>query len=314
MSEGRKKYLIVGLGVLFVISLGINIKTWSGGKIASTDYERESDKYPLIAKRTFAEDPNDPIVNFVPLRLDVGKYFQENNLDGSFNFEYLSTGVQVTIDEDKREVAASLMKLPAAMDLMKAAELGRVNLDDKVALQESWLDSGFGDLYQKGAGYQLSLRDAVRIMLEDSDNTALKAVSATSVKLIKPEESSLNAVDVEVSQNADLSISISAESYTSFLKCLYYTCYNNKQYSQEILEYLTKSDFNDRIVAGIDNKDVKVAHKIGTSEDHQGDCGIVYLPNRRYILCIMLKGPEGAETDKHFAALSKKVYDYVNKQ
>ena len=196
--------------------------------------------YPLLAKRLFVEGPNDPFVNFAELRAQLKQYTSQNSLSGSVYFEYLPTGTSIRIDGDEMQVAASLFKLPAAMDLYRAAELGSVKLDDIVTLRQEWLDSDFGNLYKKGAGYQLSLRDAVKLMLKESDNTALKAVALSTPSSLAPQERAINALDVDIVQNADLTISVGARSYSSFLKCLYFSCYLNNNNSQELLNYLNR--------------------------------------------------------------------------
>ena len=59
------------------------------------------------------------------------------------------------------------------------------------------------------------------------------------------------------------------------------------------------------------SNDVKIAHKIGVAgQNNQADCGIIYVPNRNYILCVMVSENQerGSEV---IAQLSKRVYDYV---
>ena len=67
-----------------------------------------------------------------------------------------------------------------------------------------------------------------------------------------------------------------------------------------------------RIKAGLPDN-IEVTQKIGSfSNITQSDCGIVYVPNRRYILCVMLD-EEADKANQHIKVLSKKVYDYVSK-
>jgi beta-lactamase class A len=277
--------------------------------LAASDGSNSS--YPLLSSRLFSNRPYNPVINFTGLRKQLGEYYQKNSLSGSLYFNFLSTGTAVQVDGDDKEIAASLMKLPAAMDAYKAVEQGNAKLDQEITLQPSMLDSGYGTLYQKGAGYKLTLREAIKIMLEQSDNTALKAVTTTTFGMVKPEASSLNAVDADLTQNPDLTVSIGARSYSSFLTCLYFSCYNSYANSQAILSDLTETPFSDRLVAGIKDKGIVVAHKIGVNDTDQGDCGIVYLPNKRYVLCILLDGADNATTDGHIANLSRLTYDYV---
>jgi hypothetical protein len=96
---------------------------------------------------------------------------------------------------------------------------------------------------------------------------------------------------------------------------LYFACYNTKEDSQEILTMLTKSPEKDRIVSGIGEKASTIAHKIGVFNTQiQSDCGIVYIENSNYALCVMLEGDDSQKTNEVFKALSEKVYNFVTKQ
>lgn len=312
-----KRYRVIALVAvgLILFSSGYGLRMSTANKNSAPDGVslNESKQYPLLAKRIFIENPNDPIINFSQLRQQLKTYMSDNKIDGSLYFEYLPTGTSVRVDGDDMRLAASLIKLPAAMDLYRAAELGKINLDQTITLQQSWLDSGYGTLYQKGAGYQLTLRDAAKILLTESDNTALKAIAYTTKDSLNANDRAINAVDADISQNPDLSVSIGARSYSSFLKCLYFSCYVNHADSEEILTYLTESNFNNRLVAGIDDRSIKVAHKIGVANTTtQSDCGIVYIPKRNYVLCVMINGEDNATTNTHIATLSKLTYNFVN--
>lgn len=148
-------------------------------------------------------------------------------------------------------------------------------------------------------------------MLSESDNTALSAVTASLEGKVDENENPFSFMDADYQLNTDQTISIGARSYSSFLKCLYYSCYLNEQNSSEILRDLSGSSFDSRLVAGV-GSDVAVAHKIGTFGDTtQSDCGIIYLDKKNYLLCIILDGTDGPATDQHIAAMSKMVYDFV---
>lgn len=299
-----------------LISIVLLLLTFFIGKMACDCQTKDADinhsDYPLLAKRLFIENPNDTRINFSPLRTSLNDYFSDNEIEGSLYFEYLPTGTSIRISPDQTYTAASLFKLPVAMEFFKSVELNRTDLNKKIVLKEEWLNDGYGSLYQKGAGYELTLKEAVKIMLTDSDNTALRAILDTTDKTITTQERVLGSLDIEFSSFSDGSISIGARSYASFFKCLYFACYNSFENSQKILDILTKTDFNDRIVSGIEDKNVKIAHKIGVFNTQvQSDCGIVYLPGKNYILCIMVEG-NNESTTNHFRAISKIIYDFLN--
>lgn len=273
-----------------------------------------SSSYSFLAPRIFIESPNDPLINFTPLRLQLRTYMLEKNLKGSLYFEYLPTGTNVRVDDDSQEAAASLMKIPAVMELYKAAEFGRVDLDAPQELRSEWLDDRFGSLYQQGAGYTLSLREAARIALTDSDNTAINMVIALSRELLLPAENVLTFLDVDFVRPDEDRLTISARSYSSFLKCLYFSCYLSPDNSQQILTFLSSTNFNDRLRAGVPSE-ITMSHKIGTFNNSvMSDCGIIYEPKRPYLLCIMLEVADDQTGNQHFAAISKMAYEYIVQQ
>ncbi len=114
------------------------VSFWAGYKTQSkSGVGNQSDKkpeYPLLAGRLFVENPNDVIINFTDLRSELTSYMEKNGIQGSLYFEYLPTGTSVRVQGDDELVAASLMKIPVIMELFRAAELGRIDLDKKNTL------------------------------------------------------------------------------------------------------------------------------------------------------------------------------------
>jgi beta-lactamase class A len=306
----RKKILFVA--TLIIVSLvGLSVM-YSNNKLSEDTPNNKSDDYPLLADRLFSENPNDVRINFSQLRSVLNTYFTDRNIDGSLYFEFLPTGSSVRVNGDSRFRAASLIKLPVAMELFKAAEQGKINLDDKVALKEEWLNDGFGELYERGVGFELSYNDAVKILLQDSDNTALRLIIEATDSTLEIEDRALGALDIEFNLDSEDGILVGTRSYSSFLKCLYFACYNTKEDSQRILEYLSETNFDNRIVAGIEDKSITVAHKIGVFNTQvQSDCGIVYLDKNNYIICIMIEGSDNDTVNSHFSNLSNAVYSYL---
>jgi len=295
--------LILGV-VILVLATG----SFFFGRSTSNQFNKN--EFPLLARRILVENPNDSIVNFALLRQNIEKYMAENKLSGSIYFEYLPTGTSIRVTGDTELIAASLMKMPVIMDLYKAHELGSINLDDKVSLKEEWIESRYGTLYTKGAGYEITLREAAHLAMSESDSTAYATILYSTKDLLELDNSSISSADVSFSRDDSREIIISARSYSSFLKCLYFGCYLNYEHSQEILEYLSESSFNSRLRSGVPSE-VTVAHKIGTfSDTSQSDCGIVYLDKRNYALCVMLTTSE-AEGDQHISTISKLAYDFV---
>lgn len=309
--------IFIRISLLVVVVLALCASFFVGQWYEKQRVDNEISSHPLLAKRIFLSKPNDILVNFEPLRSQLKQDLEYYDDAGkvSVYFEYLPTGTSIRVGDKKEIIGASLLKVPAAMELYKLAEKGKISLDKTVALKESWLDSNYGELYKKGAGYKLTVHELARIMIEQSDNTALNGIQ----EVIKPfvsitsPSSAYNALDVEFTDSESTDLQLSARSYSSFLKCLYFACYISTDSSQEIMSYLTHStDGKSNKIRKYLPKDVKIAHKIGVAGDmSQADCGVVYVPNRNYVLCVMLEESEDRGSEV-IAQVSKKVYDYVN--
>lgn len=60
------------------------------------------------------------------------------------------------------------------------------------------------------------------------------------------------------------------------------------------------------------DKKITIAHKIGTHfNEVQSDCGVVYYPSRNYVICVMIRGAESADSDKKIADISRITYDFI---
>jgi len=266
-------------------------------------------KYPLLAKRIFLDTPNDTLLNFVPLRKQLEQKLSGVTAPYSIYFEYLPTGTTMRIGSDQEFVGASLLKLPVVMDLYRASEEHKINLDSTVTLTQSMINDQFGDLWKRGVGAKLSLRQAAKLALSESDNTAILAIQQ-GAPTATPDDTALEVVDADYNVQSD-QVLINSKSYTSILKCLYFSCYLNTADSQEILSYLTQSSFSAGIAKPIPDN-VPVAHKIGEQYNTltASDCGIVYVPRRPYALCVML-GLPAADAVGLMADASALVYQAV---
>jgi len=278
---------------------------------ANPSAAEESAKYPYLSKRVFTEDPNDIIVNFVPLRAAIKQYLVQAGIEHSFFFEYLPTGTSIRSNETNQLAGASLLKLPTIISLYKAVELGKADLNKEVVIRKEWLDNRFGNLWKRGAGTKITLAKAVRLALVDSDDTAIKTIRGTLGDTSPGNESVLSQLDVEFPYTIDGQSQVSARDYAAVLRCLYLSCYLSKEHSQEILSQLAEAPAFNRIAKAVPD-DIRVAHKIGVfSSEVQSDCGIIYEPNRPYMLCIILKASSNI-ADQHMQNISKLIYDFVS--
>jgi beta-lactamase class A len=302
--------VLVGLLLVSVIGNIAIFCLWTSTPKNGVDVSALQSKYPLISKKVLTDSANDLLINFLPLRQKLHQETDPYQDAIALYFQYLPTGTTIGINEDAEFTAASLLKVPVVMAYFHRKEMLNQMSDPTVTIQEKELDSHFGDLYKKGQGYNLNLQDAVRLALTKSDNTA-SLVLADHIT-----DSDFNFVyeglDIVPTLEGNTPV-ISAQEYSSILRALYFSSVLDKDDSEKILELLTQTDFTSMLPAGVPNT-VKVAHKIGLiDKELYNDCGIIYVPNRPYTLCVIAKGSTATATAR-IKRISQMVYDYVSSQ
>ncbi len=284
---------------------------------AQKQQKQSQSEYPFLSKRIFIEEPNDIIINFTPLRQVLQQYVTEKEQDIGMYFEYLPSGTSVGVNANKPYFAASLLKVPVAMKAYKLIEEGKLRKDQKVTIQQSDIDKGFGSLWEKGAGTELEIQEVINYALAESDNTADKILRRLVKE--KPVSDIFNYLDIPTDVHEGPGAGVSAKDFSSIFKSLYFSSYLNYEHSNEFLDILTKSPYNNRLAADID-KDIKIAHKIGMYKHKEveldevhSDCGIIYVPKRQYILCVFSTSNE-AEATTTIKDISRIVYQYVTEE
>jgi beta-lactamase class A len=297
------------IGVFLVLSLIGNYflytKLESAPHSAIAKLERQ---YPLMSVRALNPSyPNDLVVNFLPLRSNIQKTVAPWNDSFAIYFEYLPTGTTIGVNEDHYFTAESLLKVPVVMAYYHKKERLGLTGDATVTILPSELNAKFGNLYKKGAGYQINLGDAVKLALQQSDNTAslvlADQISESDFQFV------YDGLDISEMVNGKIPI-ITAQEYSSVLKALYFGSVLNNNDSEYILSLLTHTEYNDMLPSGVP-AGIPVAHKIGLvqGEIYQ-DCGIVYVPQKQYSLCMVSKTNHKTAIQR-MHMVSKMIYDYV---
>lgn len=276
--------------------------------------------YPLINKAVTAGLGKHFIINFGPLKKELlkiqGKYQQKTYI----YFSYINSGSWIGLNERDEFAAASTLKVPLAMAVLKAIEDGKLKPSDSYSLEELDLNQGFGDLYKVGADKEFTIEELLKIMLENSDNTAYNAIYTIFRHLgiddpLGQVYGSLGweftATPPELGKAPDYS-TINLKTLSNMFIALYDAKYISVEHSNTILTYLANTPFNDKIAAGVP-ENITVSHKIGTATlaETFSDCGIIYAPNRSYLLCLGSNGGDEKRAAKLMAEISTSVYQYV---
>jgi beta-lactamase class A len=207
-----------------------------------------------------------------------------------------------------------------------------VKLDDMLTLTKDEMVQGSGILTEHfSPGAQFSLRDAVRLMIVYSDNTAtnmvldkvgIKAVNERMAGLglketrinAKVFKGSTTSVDPDRTKKYGLG-STTAKEMLSLLEMLHKEELVSKEASSAMLEHLKKCDDKDKFPRFLP-KGVTIAHKTGSVSSSRTDAGILYFKEGPIALVVLTNDNE----DKRFvqdnagnkvcADIAKSVVDY----
>lgn len=252
-------------------------------------------------------DDEDVIVNFTPLRNYLNDKY-ETDPGVSIYFEFLNTGSNISISKDAEFFPASLLKVPVAMSAVKKIENKTWKWANELVILAGDKDEHFGDLYKEPTGSRHTIESLVKKSLVDSDNTAY------SIILRNLEQEEVEAVYKHLGLDDFFAKGgkISAKRYAVVLRSLYHAAFLTKDASEKVITWLTETPFTEYLEQGLP-KGVRFAHKIGVSdaEDVFMDAGIVYAPDRPYILIVMTHNKDEKTAKSIMKDISGKTYNYV---
>lgn len=290
--------------VLLIFSNAILFCFWRYDfKLVESEF---SEKFSLLNPNREFYNPRDLIVNIQPLRDQLNEIGKDPNV--SIYFEFLNTGANIAVNKDLQVWPASLMKIPIAMATMKKVERGEWRMDRDFVMEENDKNSIFGELYKNQDGTHFSLEELLNVMLINSDNTA-RNIIARNLDMYDFKDV-IDHIGVDFDYNKD--DQISAKRYSVVWRSLFNATYLTPENSQKLIEIMSKSSAKNYLALNLPSS-IKFSHKIGVLYDEMtfADSGIVYIPNRPYILTVMIQNHSQAEAEDIMKNISEKVYQYI---
>jgi len=298
-----------------VVVLALLNLIWLFVFLQSKHPENYSNPYPLIDPTRSFIDQENFFTTIEPLRKDLVStvdVYEKQGYEIGLYFEFLNTGASVSINEEKRFFPASLSKMPTAFAVMKKIQDGEWELSNELVLFMEDRNSDFGDLYKQPVGTKFTIEELLFDLLVNSDDTAhrifLRNLSEDDyVELFSA---------LGLSDFYDTEYKITAKEYTRIFRALYTSSYLTREHSSLLLEMLSSTPFSSFLDAGIP-QDVKFSHKIGIDEIGKTylDSGVVYLPNRPYLVTFMINVPSEKtrqDAEEIMKEISEKIYIYVS--
>lgn len=271
--------------------------------------------FPYINPAVTANLGKHFIINFKPLSDKLNAITSEYSYKSYVYFDYLNNAAWLGTNYGTAFTAGSTVKVPLAMSVYKMAEDGKISLTQEYSFSQLGLDASFIKTYGLDPAGEITLAELLRIMLVNSDTKAQGAIAAALgiSGVTDPFSNVYQTMGWPELNNTDTQYNlINMTTLSNMFIALYNATYDNSQDSNAILKDLDDSQFNDAIVAGVPEA-VGTSHKMGSDVANltYSDCGIVYAPNRNYILCVASQGANQTTANKFMSMVSDAVYQYV---
>jgi beta-lactamase class A len=248
-------------------------------------------------------------------------------------FKDLSTGEELFINEHEVFHAASTMKTPVMIEVFKQANEGRFSLSDSIVIKNTFKSIVDGSEFSLDSAedsekklYSLTsskrtLDSLVYDMIIVSSNLATNIIiELVDAKKVTQSMRDLGAKDILVLRGVEDDKAFAEgliNSTTPYDLMLIFEKMANgetvsKQASDAMIDILMDQRFNTIIPAKLPTS-VKVAHKTGSINGVHHDSGIVFLPDgRKYVLVILSKNlKDEAAATAVMANVSEIIYKHV---
>lgn len=229
--------------------------------------------------------------------------------------------------------AASTMKTPVMIEVFRQAREGRFSLGDSLEVRNEFKSIVDGSPYEldlkddsddsmyKKIGQKVPIRELLHQMITVSSNLATNLLMGlVGAESVTNTMRSLGASDIEVLRGVEdgkafergMNNRTNAFDLLIVMKAIAQGRAVDSSSSKEMVGILLDQKFRDIIPADLPS-DVRVAHKTGSITGVEHDSGIVFLPDgRAYVLVLLSKNLKNPEQGKRGLALvSKRIYDYV---
>ena len=245
---------------------------------------------------------------------------------------YIDLGSSDTLflNADTSFHAASTMKVPVMIELLRRASTGSFGMSQRLMIVNQFASIVDGSAYALDpssdsdttlyhrVGGRVPIATLLRLMITRSSNLATN----TLIALVGAEEvnrtmRSLGAKRIQVLRGVEdgkafdkgLINTTTARDLAIILRAIEEGRASSPEATTEMRQILLAQEFNEKIPAGLP-AGIRVAHKTGEITAHSHDAAIVYPPARSpYVLVVLTRGiQDGAKASKLIADISSIVY------
>ena len=267
------------------------------------------------------------------LRTSIVSKLSQIEGDFALAFKDLQTQQTLFINEKESFHAASTMKTPVMMEVFRQAQAGKFNLSDSILVKNEFKsivdgspfkldisDDSADDMYKK-IGSKMTIYDLTYQMIIVSSNLATNIlIDLVDAKKANQFMRELGAKDINVLRGVEDTKAFEkglSNTTTAYDLMLIFEKIAQKQAvsttaSDKMIQILLDQKFNEMIPKHLPSN-AKVAHKTGSITGVRHDWGIVFLPNgKAYVLVLLSKKLTKPEVGVNaMAEVSEMIYDFV---
>ncbi len=243
-----------------------------------------------------------PVARSADLAESLRPLIDAHEGDVAVLIRHLESGEQFAWRADAVQPTASLIKLPVMVTAYRMADAGQLDLARLITLSDADKVPGSGILTDHlTSGIALSVRDAIRLMIRYSDNTAtnlvvdqigLPATAATMESQGFPQtrlNSKVYRGDTSISPERSRLFglgSTTAKETVELLERIHRGNAAAELSCQAMIEHLLACDDKAMLVSQLP-QGTKVAHKSGAVSTSRCDAGIIFGPKGPLAICVL---------------------------
>lgn len=221
-----------------------------------------------------------------------------------FVWDY-DSGKYVDIKASKLYPTASIIKIPVLIQLFKSIEANQLTIYDEMYLTSYYKADGSGELKNRQIGSKYTMDQLAREMITVSDNSATNMI-VSAVGGMPDVNAGIRSWGLKNTYINNWLPDIEGTNYSTAkdLATMLYNLDNpgflNINSREYIVDYMSHVENNRLIQAGLDPKALFI-HKTGDIGKTLGDAGIVFAPNgKKYICVILANRPYNSPLGKDF--------------
>ncbi|WP_374712819.1 serine hydrolase [Symbiobacterium terraclitae] len=220
----------------------------------------------------------------------------------------LMSGRSAGLNPTAEFYAASTIKVPIAMAVLRLVDQGRLSLDQTIAYQPEDYQAGTGVLQATiRPGDRVSVRRLLELMITVSDNIARNMLerfigsgTIRNYMLSLGVAPAYDPLETPVTPAGMTQVLIALDSGRSGL---------SRDSTRMLLRWMEEAAFRQRIPRYLPES-VVAATKIGSRDDEFHDVGLVYAPDRSFAISVFTKGLSQSQAEEVIGRIAEAVYWY----